>query len=143
MIDAWDAILESLDQQGSVANLISIDFTKAFNRMGHQACVRALIEHDASVHMTRIVDSFLTQRMMVFKAGEAKSSPKLLRGGSPQGMLLGNFMFVIATNRLEEKLPPAAHEGPPPNSPVALPAYPTSSPERTTVLYYCTITCLA
>lgn len=47
LIEAWDKILESLDQEGAVSSLISIDFAKAFNTMGHQACLSALLDHGA------------------------------------------------------------------------------------------------
>ena len=66
--------------------------------MGHQACLSALLDHGASVHMTRIIGSFLVNRTMIFKAADATSTPRPLKGGSPQGTLLGNVMFIMATN---------------------------------------------
>ena len=103
LIEAWDYILETLDSEGTAVNLISIDFAKAFNSMSHQACVKSLEDRGASVHMTRLVGSFLTNRQMQFKAGEEMSSKRTLRGGSPQGTLLGNFMFVMTTDQLEKR----------------------------------------
>ena len=117
LIEAWDRILEPLDRDGRAVNLISIDFAKAFNSMGHQACVRSLIDHGASTHSTRLVGAFLTDRSMRFKAANALSTPRQLRGGSPQGTLLGNFMFVMTTNKLEigELLPqPSPRQRSPP-----------------------------
>ena len=43
LIEAWDFILESLDKEGTAVNMVSIDFTKAFNSMSHQACIKALV----------------------------------------------------------------------------------------------------
>ena len=41
LVDAWNFILESLEDPGTIAaNLLSIDFAKAFNNMDHLACLR-------------------------------------------------------------------------------------------------------
>lgn len=42
-------------------------------------------------------------RRMTFKVNSVFSSERPLNGGSPQGTLLGNYMFVITTDRLELK----------------------------------------
>ena len=107
LLQAWNDILESLDDDESAVTLTSIDFAKAFNTMGHQACVEAVRNHGTSDHSTRLVTAFLLNRQMRFRVGDVFSSPRLLKGGSPQGTLLGNFMFVITTDRLEEKPPPS------------------------------------
>lgn len=101
LIEAWDFIHEALDNERSAVNLISIDFAKAFNSMSHQACIKALESSSATTHMTRLVGSFLMNRQMQFRAGNAVSSKRQLRGGSPQGTLQGNFMFVMTTDKLE------------------------------------------
>ena len=93
--------MRGLDVEGSAVNLISINFAKAFNSMSHQACLSSLLKHDASIHIVRIVSAFLLKRRMQFWAGSAVSSRKRLNGGSPQGTLLGNFMFVMTTDLLE------------------------------------------
>ena len=62
LIDAWDSILEGLENVGSTVNLVSIDFAKAFNSMAHQACIDALVTQGASTLMARMVGSFLINR---------------------------------------------------------------------------------
>ena len=101
LIEAWDEILESMDQENAASCLVFIDFAKAFNTMSHQSCLKALLDHGASTHITRIVGSFFMNRTMTFRVGDSFSSPRPLKGGSPQGTLLGNFLFVMATNKLE------------------------------------------
>ena len=117
-----------------MSTLISIDFAKAFNTMGHQACLESLTLHGASPHMVRIVGSFLMGRTMTFKAGSAVSSPRPLKGGSPQGTLLGNFLFVMATNRLERT---PANNPPPllPTSPQPSGNFQVSSPVTTAAVF--------
>ena len=35
LIDTWNEILESMDEEGAACSLVSVDFAKAFNSMGH------------------------------------------------------------------------------------------------------------
>ena len=98
---AWTDILEALDQDGGVANLLSVDFAKAFNTMEHQACIKAMTDHGASRHTVRMAAAFLMKRQMIFKAGQATSTPRLLKGGAPQGTLIGNYLFIMTTDQLE------------------------------------------
>ena len=39
LIQAWNNILQGLEDNRESINLITIDFAKAFNRMSHQSCV--------------------------------------------------------------------------------------------------------
>ena len=48
-----------------------------------------------------MVAAFLRGRKMQIKAGDEKSDKRLVKGGSPQGTLLGNYLFVITTDDLE------------------------------------------
>ena len=103
LLQAWHEILEAMEDEGAAVSLISIDFDKAFNTMEHQACIETVLRHGATVHTTRLVSSFLHNRKMRFKVDGVYSTEWLFRGGSPQGTLLGNFLFVIATDCLEDK----------------------------------------
>ena len=97
LAEAWTNIVEALDQDGGVANLLSVDFAKAFNTMQHQACLKALKAKRASDH------SSLKDRKMLFRAGSALSEPRILNGGAPQGTLMGNYLFILTTDKLEEE----------------------------------------
>ena len=85
----------------SAACLISIDFAKAFNKMSHTSCVEAFTKGGASDHMVGLVRAFLTGRKMRMKVGNSFSSLRNINGGSPQGTLLGNYLFIITTDHLE------------------------------------------
>ena len=102
LVEVWDSILQNLDQPSSVSTLISVDFAKAFNTMSHQACLAAFQRKGSTPHSTRMIASFLSGREMLFRVGDSLSSPRPLNGGSPQGTLLGNFMFIITTDDLED-----------------------------------------
>ena len=44
----WDEILNGLEEQKTAITLMSVDFSKAFNRMQHQACLKSLARRGAS-----------------------------------------------------------------------------------------------
>ena len=101
LLDAWNNILEALDQNDAAVNLISLDFAKAFNSMGHQACLESLRHAGATPHTISMVGAFLLNRQTTTRVGEAFSSLRPVRAGSPQGTLLGNYLFIMTTDRLK------------------------------------------
>ena len=102
LAEAWTDIMRGLENDGGVTSLLSVDFAKAFNTVSHQACLNALKNKDVSDHCIRMTAAFLMERKMVFRAGQALSTPRTLKGGAPQGTLLGNYLFILATDQLEE-----------------------------------------
>ena len=78
--------------------MISIDFLKAFNRMNHYRCLEALSDLGAEMTTIDWVASFLYNRRMSVRIGGAMSVPRTAPGGSPQGSILGNFLFCSTTN---------------------------------------------
>lgn len=93
---------EILDSPGSVAAVLSIDFSKAFNRMQHRACLRSLEMMGASERMRAIVASFLSNRKMRVKTSQGFSSVRPMLGGAPQGTKSGNFLFAATINCIED-----------------------------------------
>lgn len=85
-----------------MANLISIDFEKAFNSMDHKACIQMFERKGCCPHLLRMIGAFLLERKTRYKINKTTSDERPVFGGSPQGTLLGNFLFVIATDNLEE-----------------------------------------
>ena len=57
-----------------------------------------------------MLGSFLMNRVLTFRLGDIFSTPRPLNGGSPQGTLLGNFMFIVATDSLEDMPGPVTDE---------------------------------
>ena len=126
LADTWNKIMGCLDDGNTAANLVSIDFEKAFNRMDHQKCLDALLRLGASPTSINWVRSFLYGRQMSVKIGKDWSVPRPVPGGSPQGSILGNFLFCITTDIFAE-LPspqvelfaPVEHETESDNDPVS------------------------
>ena len=87
LIESWQNILDSLEDQRASVNVVSLDFEKAFNRMDHGACVEALLQHGAPDNLVIVIRSFLTGRTMSVKIGKTMSAPRKVNGGSPQGSI--------------------------------------------------------
>ena len=58
LIECWQKILLALDRPETAVSLVSIDFSKAFNRVCHHACVRALVEAGASTETLAMIHAF-------------------------------------------------------------------------------------
>ena len=108
LIDTWNTILTHLEDGRAAANLVSIDFEKAFNRMDHGFCLAELRRKGATRGSYGMVNAFLYGRTMSVRVGESKSVPRPVPGGSPQGSILGNFLFCVTTDSLSnpDPIPP-------------------------------------
>ena len=110
LVDLFEEMLRPLDD-GSPVALLSIDFEKAFNRLDHGECLEQLRELGASPSSLTMVRSFLCERSMRVKIGSTLSRPRKLKGGSPQGSILGCFLYCLTTRQLNKNLPLAAGTG--------------------------------
>ena len=59
--------MDALEDGKSAANLVSIDFANAFNRMDHEQCLIALAELGATEQSTDWTAAFLFNRTMSVK----------------------------------------------------------------------------
>ena len=96
LIEMWNNVLENLEAPDQAVAIMSVDFSKAFNRLDHQACLRKLAEKNASNQTLAMIFSFLSGRKMCVKAGDKFTSMREVKGGSPQGTKLGNLLFCFA-----------------------------------------------
>ena len=97
----WDSILTGLEDDRAAATLMSVDFSKAFNRMEHQECLKALARKGCSYQTLLMIYHFLSGRKMCIKNGYKMSKPRNITGGSPQGTKLGNVLFCITVEDIE------------------------------------------
>ena len=103
LADLVTKTMEQLDDNRAAVNLISLDFQKAFNRMDHAVCLRALASRGASTQTLAIVASFLSDRSMRIKLGDNLSTRRRTPGGAPQGTKAGNFLFCAAVDGIEKE----------------------------------------
>ena len=98
--EIWDQITEHLEDSRAAFVLTSINYSKAFNRLEHSACLRAL--KGASNQLIKLLASFLTNRQMTVKVDGKNSKLRNVNAGAPQGSVLGTYIFNIGTDDLEE-----------------------------------------
>ena len=90
--------MESLEDHRAASTILSIDFEKAFNRMGHEACLEAITSLGAESGTVGLIHAFLEGRTMSVRVGDSMSAAKAVPGGSPQGSILGNDLFCATTD---------------------------------------------
>ena len=94
--------LTGLEDNRASINLTTIDFAKAFNRMGHQACVQAFKRKGASSQTIGMIGAFLMGRRMTVKVGSSFSTERPINGGSPQGCVTANALFCATVEFLQD-----------------------------------------
>ena len=105
-----DFILKSLDNNAknpSAVLGVTIDFSKAFNRMSHNKIITILSDLNIPTCALRLIISYLTERSMCIRYSGAVSSDRRMPGGGPQGTLLIVLLFILQVNLAGEPcLPP-------------------------------------
>ena len=105
LVNMWQKILENAEDYRAATIVTSIAYSKAFNRMCYQECLKALARNSASTPILELVATFLTDRKMLVRVGTIMSGPRSVNGGSPQGSILGFFLFNATIDDLEEGCP--------------------------------------
>ena len=101
LIETWDTIFAALEEGSSAVNIMSVDFSKAFNRVDHTACLKKMAAMGASQESLTALLSFLSNRVMLIRTNNVSSSVRKVPGGAPQGTKLGNFLFCCAVDDIE------------------------------------------
>ena len=77
--------------------LITHDFSKAFDRIQFGIILQRLIECKFSIQTVSWVKSYLENRFQFVKVGESMSELKSICSGVPQGSILGPYLFALVT----------------------------------------------
>ena len=97
LAETWHEVLMNLEEPGTASSLVSIDFSKAFNRMDHSTCIRALENKQVPQNVLGVVRAFLFNRKMAVHVNGSVSKVMNAPGGAPQGSVMGSYLFCAAT----------------------------------------------
>ena len=112
LIEVISDITETLEDNRAASVLSAIDFSKAFNRLDHEKCLRTFSNKGASTQVLALLAAFLSGRRMTVRVGTECSQLRSVNAGAPQGSVLGCYLFNIGVDDLEDGqgTPPPAQE---------------------------------
>ncbi|XP_042875153.1 uncharacterized protein LOC122255263 [Penaeus japonicus] len=100
MTSLLNTILKALDKPKKIAQIVLIDFKKAFDFVDHTVAIRELYLLGCRPHLLAFVTSFLSDRRHRVRYQDALSDWDSISCGVPQGTRLGPVVFLAIINRL-------------------------------------------
>jgi len=93
-----DAITLFLEDPKVVAvQVICYDFSKAFDKLGHNVIIKRLLDCNFPSLLINWVADYLNGRLQHVRVGNHISNGSLVTSGVPQGSVIGPFLFAMVT----------------------------------------------
>ena len=102
LIDTYYKVFSSIDKRRSL-DLITIDFSKAFDKVEVPLLIEKLKNFGMSPGICNLIFNLLTQRFHIVKCNAVLSKKLLVQNGLPQGSILSPLLFSVYLNDLLTK----------------------------------------